>query len=104
MNAEINYAPATGKVGIVKPCLIGSVGVVKGQIHRVDLPKRVRLNKLANQANPFHKPIGQIDAEEPVRSSRSINHSLSFRAIPGQRLLAKHGDAALKGSDGLLRM
>ena len=72
---------------------------MKDKIDIKNFAKLAGLSQTADLLQRFGVPIGKVDGKQAIGRTRRINDRAHFGCVASERLLAKHGQAALERQD-----
>src|SRR5215212_11270415 len=104
MDAKIDHASAARQLWIVEPGLVGTIGIVKGELYRINVPEFAAAHQAADPAHRFREAIRQVYRKQPVGRASCRDDVAHFLARAPKRLLAEHRLAAPERADGLFRV
>src|SRR3954467_14603480 len=104
MDSEVHHTSSPGEIGIVKPGLVRTVGVMEDEITRENFADAALEDSFTYQAHALGKAIGKIDAEKAVRFTGNIHDGRHLGGGASQGLLAKYRETVLESTDALFCM
>src|SRR5436309_240912 len=104
MDPEVDHAPSTRKLSVIKPGLIRPIGVVKNQIAGINFPDLACRKLVADVPDRFRKTIRKVYTQEPIDGLRLVHNRRDLKGIAAQGLLTEDRKTLVEGTKGLLRM
>ena len=102
MGPEVDQAAAPRQRALREPRLVGTVGVVEGEIGRVHPPQFTVPQQRPHRLHRREMAVGQVDAQQSVGGARGVDHRPRFGQITPQRLLAEDRHAVSQDLQRLL--
>ena len=104
MDPEVDHAPSTRKLSVIKPGLIRPIGVVKNQIAGINFPDLACRKLVADVSHGFGKTVRKVYTQEPIDRLGLVHNRCDLKGIAAQWFLTEDRKTLVEGAVGMVEM